>query len=114
MQELINKTNLNNDKISQELLKIQKKLNVNKAIYDKIEDNISYKLYFIRFSNSLVRSLFNIINIRRLQIDMIKNLSKEDYKRYYQFFLKLDELELAINKEYNEYLSYEEEIANYQ
>jgi hypothetical protein len=113
IQQFINKHNINNDKISHDLHKIQTKLKDNQTIFDQIEDNISFKLYFIRFSNSLVRSFFNIINIRRLQIDMIKNLSKEEFYRYKLFFKKLDELELQLIKDYNDYLLYEENIVNF-
>ena len=45
--------------------------------YELIKSLINYKLYFIRFSNSLVRSFFNIINTRRIQIDIMKKFKTD-------------------------------------
>jgi hypothetical protein len=83
---------------------MRSKLNKNKTEVDKMEEEMSNKLYFIRFSNSLVRSFFNIINTRRLQIEMIKNLDKQEKSVYDLMFKKLDEYESGLLREYREYL----------
>ena len=52
---------------------IKVKLNSNKNKFEEIEDDINKSMYFIKYSNSLVRSFFNIINIKRIQIESINN-----------------------------------------
>jgi hypothetical protein len=84
---------------------IQHRLKKNKKIYEKVESELNYSLYFIRFSNSLVRSFFNIINVRRIQIKMFEKGSKESISNYNFLFKKLDELELSLIGEYKEYLA---------
>ena len=83
---------------------MRSKLNKNKSVVDKLEEEMSNKLYFIRFSNSLVRSFFNIINTRRLQVEMIKNLDKQEKSVYDLMFKRLDEYENSLLREYREYI----------
>jgi hypothetical protein len=45
-------------------------------------------------------SFFNIINARKIQIEMISNLSKSEKQIYDSLFRKLDEVELKLIKEY--------------
>jgi hypothetical protein len=80
-------------------------LKKNKKIYEKNEKVLNYSLFFIRFSNSLVRSFFNIINVRRVQIKLIETSSKDTLYGYKFLFKKLDELELNLISEYKDYLS---------
>ncbi len=90
--------------IESEISLMRSRLNKNKIEIEKLEDDMTNKLYFIRFSNSLVRSFFNIINTRRLQIEMIKNLDKQEKSVYDLMFKKLDEMENNLLREYKEYL----------
>jgi chromosome segregation protein len=90
--------------VENDLLVLKNKFRNNKSLFEKIEENLTYTLYFIRFSNSLVRSFFNIINTRRLQIEMIKNLHPEEKQAYDFMFKKLDELQSKLEKEYKDYV----------
>ena len=54
----------------------------------------------------MVRSLFNIINIRRLHIEMLKIFSKRELESYGSLFKKLDDTENKIIIEYNEFFNY--------
>ena len=78
---------------------IKNSLKTNRNIYDKIEDNINYKLYFVKFSKTLMVSFFNIINARKIQLEMINNLSKSEKQIYDSLFRKLDEVEHKLIKE---------------
>lgn len=88
---------------AKEITVLQDKFKTDKETYKKIDTDLNRKLYFIKFSNSLVRSFFNIINTRRLQIEIIKKLKVEDRKEYEAFFLKLDLLQAKLEKEYKDY-----------
>ncbi len=91
------------------------RIEINKSLYEKLEKEMILKLYFVRFSNSMVRSLFNIINIRRLHIEMIKIFSKKEMEVYSNLFKKLDDAEFKIINEYHEFLNFikkEENIGN--
>jgi chromosome segregation ATPase len=84
---------------------IKSNLAKSKSEFKKIEEEINYKLYFIRFSNSLVRSFFNIINTRRIQIDIMKKFKTEKREKYKKIFDSLDELEATLLIEYNQYMT---------
>lgn len=77
-----------------------------KAEKQKIELDLMYKLYFIRFSNSLLRAIFNIINIRRFQIKIYKtkNLKEEQRKNLQIKFEELNKLENIFNAEFQDFL----------
>lgn len=85
---------------------IKNRIDLSKAIYDNLQKDFILKLYFVRFSNSMVRSLFNIINIRRLHIEMLKIFSERDMKNYSNHFKKLDETETKIVKEYHDFYNF--------
>jgi chromosome segregation ATPase len=89
----------------QEMEELQINLKKYKTIYERLETELNHSLYFIRFSNSLVRSFLNIINVRKLQIDMLKRLSKPDIHLYEFLFKKIDEYELTLVSEYKNYIS---------
>ncbi len=92
-------------KSQNEIVSIKNSLKTNKNLYDKIEDNINYKLYFVKFSKTMMVSFFNIINARKIQIEMINNLTKSEKQIYDSLFRKLDEVELKLIKEYKEYVN---------
>jgi hypothetical protein len=90
------------EKESEERIKqISLKLNKNKNIFEKTEKDLNNSLYFIRFSNSLVRSFFNIINVRRIQIKMLQNGKKNE--NYNFLFTKLEDLEQSLITEYTDF-----------
>lgn len=91
-------------KFESEMIMLKNRIEVNKSIYERLEKEIIIKLYFVRFSNSMVRSLFNIINIRRLHIEMLKVFSKKDMESYKNLFKKLDDTEFKILKDYDEFI----------
>jgi len=93
-------------KFDSEMKIIKNRIELNKSIFEKLEKDMLLKLYFVRFSNSMVRSLFNIINIRRLHIEMLKIFSKRDMESYVNLFKKLDDTEGKIIKEYNEFFEF--------
>jgi len=88
-----------------EFQSIKSNLAKSKSEFKKVEEEINYKLYFIRFSNSLVRSFFNIINTRRIQIDIMKKFKTEKREQYKKIFDSLDELEATLLIEYNQYMT---------
>jgi exonuclease SbcC len=108
-EKYLEKNEFYSKNIESELYLVKSKLSNNKNTFEKIEEDMNYKLYFIRFSNSLVRSFFNIINTRRIQIEMLKNLDNNQRQVYHMMFKKLDDLEINIIKEYRHYLTLCEE-----
>jgi len=93
-------------KFESEMMILKNKIELNKSVYSMLEKDLILKLYFVRFSNSMVRSLFNIINIRRLHIEMLKLFKKKEMESYASMFKKLDETELKILREYDDFLNY--------
>jgi hypothetical protein len=93
-------------KFDSEMKIIKNRIELNKTIFEKLEKDMLLKLYFVRFSNSMVRSLFNIINIRRLHIEMLKIFSKRDMESYVSLFKKLDDTEGKIINEYNKFFEF--------
>jgi DNA repair exonuclease SbcCD ATPase subunit len=104
-QEKLELSIKNEKYLDNEFLITHTKIQKNKIVLEKIEENLNKSLYFIRFSNSLVRSFLNITNIRKLQIRMLKFMNKIEFCNYEHFFKKLDELETILITEYKAYLS---------
>ena len=93
------------EKINVAINSLRQKFTNNKSVYSSIEKNITKKLYFIRYSNSLVRSLFNIINTRRLQIEMLQSASMREIESQQNLFGKLNQFQTQLENNYYEYLS---------
>lgn len=93
------------EKINVAISSLRQKFTNNKSVYSSIEKNITKKLYFIRYSNSLVRSLFNIINTRRLQIEMLRSASLREIESQQNLFVKLNQFQAQLENNYYEYLS---------
>ena len=93
------------EKINVAINSLRQKFTNNKSVYSSIEKNITKKLYFIRYSNSLVRSLFNIINTRRLQIEMLQSASMREIESQQNLFGKLNQFQAQLENNYYEYLS---------
>lgn len=91
--------------VEKDIMSIRNTLNANKTEILNIENDLNNKVYFIRFSNSLVRSFFNIINTRRLQMEISSNLDKQEIKAISFMFDRLNKIESNLLKEYNEFLT---------
>lgn len=84
---------------------LRSRLKKNKESFENLEEDVNYLMYFIRFSNSLVRSFFNIINIRRIQIELLTNFDIDFKTLYKGIFSKLNDLEKEFIREYNDFMS---------
>lgn len=110
--DIIVKNKEKTEKIESYILSLKSKFENSKSLYNSLESSITTKLYFIRFSNSLVRSFFNIINTRRIQIEMLRSFPSSSLQSLNSLFSQLNHYQSSLIQNYYDFLSLLESSSN--
>ena len=110
--ESISKNKEKTNKIESYITSLKSKFDNSKSLYVSLDASITTKLYFIRFSNSLLRSFFNIINTRRVQIEILRSLPSSSFQSLSPLFSQLNHYQSHLTQNYYDFLSLLESSSN--
>ena len=110
--ESISKNKEKTNKIESYITSLKSKFDNSKSLYVTLDASITTKLYFIRFSNSLLRSFFNIINTRRVQIEILRSLPSSSFQSLSPLFSQLNHYQSHLTQNYYDFLSLLESSSN--
>ena len=110
--ESISKNKEKTNKIESYITLLKSKFDNSKSLYASLDASITTKLYFIRFSNSLLRSFFNIINTRRVQIEILRSIPSSSFQSLSPLFSQLNHYQSHLTQNYYDFLSLLESSSN--
>lgn len=83
-----------------EIERLSERVIANKEYLETLELELQHIYYFIKYSNSLINSIFNIVNTRRIQIELVCKFDMNPSTMSKEAFAKLDDMEQELFSEY--------------